>query len=58
MFLPYIWARFTARLYANQPSPVLKLWGFGVWASRMMPKPSSKGLNYVGLLTHLYVFLP
>ena len=29
----YICARFVARLKANQPSPVLKAWGFAVWAS-------------------------
>ena len=31
----YIWARFTARLLRNQPSPVRKVWGLAVWASRM-----------------------
>ena len=33
----YIWAGLIAKLWANQPSPVLKACGFAVWASRMMP---------------------
>ena len=37
----YIWARLTARLYENQPSPVLNACGLAVWLSFMMPKPSS-----------------
>ena len=30
-------------MYANQPSPVRKLCGFAVWASRMIPKLSLNG---------------
>ena len=41
--LTLICAKLVARLKANQPSPVLKLWGLAVWASRMMPNPSSNG---------------
>ena len=29
----------------NQPSPVLKDWGFAVWASRMTPKPPEEGFE-------------
>ena len=36
------WPRFTARLKANQPSPVLNACGLAVWASRMVPKLSAK----------------
>ena len=38
---PYICARLAARLWVNQPSPVRKVWGLAVWASRMTPNPSS-----------------
>ena len=34
---PWNWVR----LAANQPSPVRKVWGFAVCASRMIPNPSS-----------------
>ena len=40
---PWIWARLAARLWGNRPSPVRKVWGLAVCASRMMPDPSLKG---------------
>ena len=37
----WTWSRLAARLWGNRPSPVRKVWGLAVWASRMMPNPSS-----------------
>ncbi len=56
----YIWAKFVARLNANRPSPVRKLWGFAVWASRMIPNPSLKGSKSTirSYLTLNYFFPP
>ena len=34
-------SRFSCRLQANQLSPVRKVWGFALCASRTMPNPSS-----------------
>ena len=41
--IPHSWARFTAKLNANQPSPLLNACGFAVWASHMMLNPSLNG---------------